>query len=338
MFSRLWHTPLADARRHCYGSAFCGVVALLLYWLTFLRQSPLEEWLLVLGPLVIVPLGLALLAPDSSQRLLRGMWLSAVWLQLPAALLFIGSFLSDPGHPSPLLATPWLLFTVLMALFGLARLLRGGFWPPEELAINVGLIYLAVGGGWAWLSRLGPGWEIVARWGVPSLGFSDLIVLLTAVHFHYAGFALLLLTGLAGHVLQNRIARLTAVGVIVAVPLVAVGITLSQVQFRSVEPWAAWLMAAAASLAAVLHLWLALRTRRLLPRLLFAVAGASLLAGMALAAVYAWGRYTGLPWIDIPQMIPYHGAVNALGFALPALLAWNLLLPATEKQAAPVPR
>ena len=34
------------------------------------------------------------------------------------------------------------------------------------------------------------------------LGFGDTIVLLTAVHFHYAGFALLLLAGLAGRRLR----------------------------------------------------------------------------------------------------------------------------------------
>jgi hypothetical protein len=50
-------------------------------------------------------------------------------------------------------------------------------------------------------------------------------VLLTAIHFHYAGFALPLLTGLAGRALGGRIARIASLGVIAGVPLVAFGIT-----------------------------------------------------------------------------------------------------------------
>jgi hypothetical protein len=55
-----------------------------------------------------------------------------------------------------------------------------------------------------------------------------------------------------------------------------------------------------------------------------AFSGFSLIIGMVLAAVYALGHYLGLEWLDIPQMLPFHGAVNAFGFALPAVVAWNL--------------
>ena len=57
---------------------------------------------------------------------------------------------------------------------------------PEAMLLLAGLVYLAVGGVWT----------VIARAGLRPLGFPDLIVLLTAVHFHYAGFALPVLAGL----------------------------------------------------------------------------------------------------------------------------------------------
>ena len=75
--------------------------------------------------------------------------------------------------------------TGLVALHGLWRLWRGSH-RTSEVCLDAGLLYLAVGGTWT----------VIARAGLRPLGFPDLIVLLTAVHFHYAGFALLVLAGL----------------------------------------------------------------------------------------------------------------------------------------------
>ena len=66
------------------------------------------------------------------------------------------------------------------------------------------------------------------RAGLRPLGFPDLIVLLTAVHFHYAGFALPVLTGLVARVLGGPAAGAACLGVIAGVPLVAIGITDAQ--------------------------------------------------------------------------------------------------------------
>ena len=57
---------------------------------------------------------------------------------------------------------------------------------------------------------------------------------------------------------------------------------------------------------------------------LFSVSSVSLLAGMALAALYGVGNYLGASWIDIPTMIPTHGLLNSIGFSLCGLLAWLL--------------
>jgi hypothetical protein len=281
-----------------------------------------EVALFLLAPLVAVPLGLALLLPESGGWP-SWPWRAAVVVQPPAALVLLGAFAVPQGRWGALLCLPWLTLTLLAPLCGLARILKRGPQPPEEIALSAGLVYLAVGGAWLVLSRA----------GIQPLGFAPLIVLLTAVHFHYAGFVLPLLAGMAGRARPGLLGRAAAIGVIAGVPLVAVGINLAQLQVRAFEPWAAALLAASGLLVALLYLMLAAGRRPPLQRLLLAVAGLALPVGMLLAAVYAWGRYTGLLWVDIAQMLPYHGAVNALGFALPGLAAWNLAVPPPRTKA-----
>jgi hypothetical protein len=48
---------------------------------------------------------------------------------------------------------------------------------------------------------------------------------------------------------------------------------------------------------------------------------------MVLAATYSFSNYWGIVGLSIDQMLVFHGAVNAFGFALPALLAWFLIAP-----------
>src|SRR5262249_50449108 len=238
-------------------------------------------------------------------------WLSR--LQLPTALAFVGAFALEPGFLAAALALPWLAYTGLIALAGLVNRKAHGLWPIEDLCIDVGLIYIAVGGGWAVLSRLG------AR----PLDFSDIIVQATAVHFHYAGFVLPILTGLAGRTFRDGWSRIAAVGVMLGVPLVAVGITLSPFGVRWPEWLAAWFLVAACLLMGGLQFGLVLPAGFTLHKLLFTISGLSLIFAMFLAAAYALGSYWEMKWLDIPQMLPYHGAVNALGFSLAGLLAWQ---------------
>jgi hypothetical protein len=282
-------------------------------WLAF-TLATLPGWaeaLLLLGPLVVLPLGLALLLPrdaDPGATPLRG----AAGVQLPAALPLLGAVILPAGPVAAALALPWLGFTLVLAVAGLARL-----WPrvpksAAEIGFAAALLFPAVGGGWLVLSALG------AR----PLGFTPEIVRATAIHFHYAGFALPLLAGLTASVRPGLASRVVCAGVVTGVPLVALGITLSAFGVRLPEWLAAWFLAAVCAVLAGQQAGLASRPRP--GRLLLAVSGLSLLLGMGLAALYAWGTYWGPAWLDIPLMLRTHGAINALGFALPGLLAWNL--------------
>lgn len=272
--------------------------------------------LLLLGPLVAVPLGLRLAAPAGAPGR-RGRWRLAAVLQLPAALLLLLSYATPAGRLAAALTLPWLAFTALAALVGLLRLLELGPRPLAELAVDAALVFLPVGGTWL----------LFSRWGRPLLGFGEPLVLLTAAHFHFAGFALALLTGLAGRALPGRGASAAAAGVVAGVPLVALGIALSPRGFPVVEWLAAWWLAAAGLLVAGLYLRLATGRGPTLLALLPALAGSALAVSSLLAAVYALGSFTGAGWLDIPTMVRFHAVANALGFALPALGFWAAVGP-----------
>jgi hypothetical protein len=270
--------------------------------------------LFLFAPLVLVPLALAVLTTADRHLKYPGRWGLVLLVQPPAALLLVGAFALPAGPWSAALAVPWLCFSGLIGLTGLVHAWPWKHRSLDELCIYAGMIYLPVGGAWA----------VLSRWGLRPLGFSDLIVLATAVHFHYAGFVLPLLTGLAGRVLPGRMARTATAGVVAGVPLVATGITLSAFAVHLPELQAAWLMCLACLLVAALQLRIVLHAGPRLFRGLLAVSSGALGATMILAAIYALGTYCGLPWLTIEAMLPWHGAVNALGTALCGLLAWNV--------------
>jgi hypothetical protein len=210
----------------------------------------------------------------------------------------------------------WLLFAGIVALSGMARLFEHAGRDAAELCIDVSMLLLPIGGFWL----------AMARFGARPLGFGDTIVLLTAVHFHYAGFALLMLTGLAGRWLRVgapqvwRIFRVVAAGIIAGVPLVALGITFS----RELELLAVLLLASSVLGLAVLTLTAIVpRLTRRAARRLLAISALSSIATMLLATGYVGGSIVGLG-LTIPQMVLAHGAVNAFGLVLCGLLAWTL--------------
>lgn len=264
--------------------------------------------LLLLAVLVLVPLGLSLVD-------LGAMGHRANAFLLPAAISLAASFLLPDGLIASILAVPWLVVTVTLALMGVRKLLEGQLIFSPKLAISAGLIYLPVGGIWAQLARM----------GVRPLNFSDDIVMLTAVHFHYAGFLLPVLCGLVVKEKPGRLATTAVFGVVGGVPLTAVGITLSQLGVGfAVELISAWITAAAGLLTAGLYLGLALDGQyQPTARVFWGVTAACLTVGMVLAATYGSRQLVGVEWLTIPWMRALHGTANSVGFALAGLLGWK---------------
>lgn len=303
--------------------AFADTLTGAAFWmiaLVVLLPSPFEtawaQFLLMLAPLVLLPLGLRLVAAEQPPSWL---WQMTLAVRLPAALLLGGAFLLPQGLLAAALALPWLATTGILALLGLARLRHRSFVSVGELCIAAACVYVVGGSSWA----------VLDRWGVRPLDFEGVVVLLTAIHFHYAGFVLLLVTGLAARRAGGRVSRLAGVGVLAGVPLVAGGITATQL---GLAPWleclSAWLLALAGFGTAWLHVQLARQpTWQPWVRGLWAVAALSLTASMVLAALYGARFYAPVPWLDIPWMRALHGTANALGFGLVSLLAWTFAHP-----------
>lgn len=280
------------------------------------KQGPWAEALVLLAALVLMPMTWCLARDFDDEGWAERLWKIDLHLQLPAALLLLPAFWLPPGFPAMLCALPWFLMLAIMAVDGLLRIRRHGIRPAGVFCRDVGLIYASVGGAWLLADRAG--WQ--------PLGFAPEIVLLTAVHFHYAGLILPVLAGLA---LNRRpdcpIGRWSMWLVLIGVPLVAVGITTTQTGGpSSLEMVAAWVLVLGGLGVAMQHVALAVTEHSVSPvvRWFWGVAGVALAAGMLLAGLYASRGFVTLAWLDIPWMRALHGSLNAIGFSLLALLAW----------------
>lgn len=260
--------------------------------------------------LICVPLALRAVGPGcSAGRLL----IVAYPIAAAAAILAI---VIPSGMLSAALAMFWLGFTLLAALHGLTRVF-GERRRIEELCIAVGFTYLAVGGGWL----------VLWRSGASIMDFGEHVPLLTAIHFHYAGFASPILVGLIGRELRAAGTRLWPVYVgasslvIVGPALVALGIA----GVRTIEAPAAAILAAGTAVVALVALAVVLRRiRGPLARGLLAVSSAAAVVAMTLATLYAVGNPLGISAIGLEDMVRWHGSFNALGYVFCGLLGWNL--------------
>lgn len=276
--------------------------------------------LIMVGPLVVVPLGMSLVASTRRDGT-HNLWYRILpWAWPLGAAALVGSLLVPRGALAAALATPWLLFTVMIALFGVWRFLPRGLAPLEELTLDTGLLYLPVGGAWM----------VASRAGYPLMGFDLVIVTLTAAHFHFAGFAAPLITGLSGRSLGHRPGlalrayRLAAASVMINPILIAIGITISPlVEVISSFGLALGLL----TMALVMILAVGPKLRNILSWSLLSISGLSLVGTMALACMYALGEYLGQGWVFIPKMAATHGAMNVFGFSLCGLLAWSVAEP-----------
>lgn len=230
-----------------------------------------------------------------------------------AAVLLSVAMAIEPGVGAGALAVPWL---VVVTLLGVSRV--PGLWArrgstgaiADGLAADAACAFLAVGATWAVISRLG--WQ--------PMGFEDRIVLLTAVHFHVAGFLLVLVGELLRRRGQSALVGPGLTALVIGIPTTALG-------FLGVGGAAlvgAWLVAFGAVVIGIGHLRVAVRDPvPVLPGPLPAVAGIALLLSMPLAAAWATSSWLGIAFLSVPLMAATHGALNVLGFAVPAVFAWR---------------
>jgi hypothetical protein len=305
---RVRETDLAVTDLSAGVGAVAWVVALLLGEL-----GPIDR-ALALAPLVLVPLGMRVALPGTVDGRTRRLRAVAVRWQPAAALALLGSLVwSGREWVAALLAVPWLAVTGLLALTALSRVEHRGPWPLEELVVDAGFAYTTVGAVALVLSHLGA-----------TFWFDPVIVRLTAIHFHYAGFVLPVATGLTGRVAHGRTYRVLAAVVLVGPALVAAGISFSPV----VEVLAVGGFTLA---VAALGGYVVVRVAPTRPRVqgtLLALSALALPVSMLLALGYGVAVFSGRDLgLGVGTMVALHGSLNAFGFGLLAMVGWRLAIP-----------
>jgi len=304
-------SPSTFARR----SAAAGAVVWVLLLLVASSDSPQTELIhkiVFFAILVIVPLGLAV-AGDNFESL----WLYklVVLVQPFAAVVTAASFFVSMGMRAALLASAWLILTGLVALFGLSRLIARGVYPLHELSMDAGLLYLPVAAGWL----------VVYRFGVQPFGYGETIILLTVVHFHFAGFAAPIIAGANGRVLAttkypHKLFGISIFAIVSAMPLVAAGITFAPVLGLI---GTLLLSIGLVSLAVLALGWVLPAVCSTGKRVLLAIAALASCAAMVLACLYSYSLVAKILILKIPTMAMTHGILNAFGFATLSLLVWS---------------
>ena len=145
----------------------------------------LIEVLFLMAPWIIVPAGSVLITPVDRSPLSK--FVLRPTLKTPvAAALATSSFFVPAGKLAGALASLWFLLCLVFACDGLLRFWSCRFGSFPQFCFAAGEGYVAVGGAWLVMSRL----------GLQPTGFVEPIVLLTAVHFHFAGFLSCIFAGL----------------------------------------------------------------------------------------------------------------------------------------------
>jgi hypothetical protein len=235
--------------------------------------------------------------------------------------LVIGSFYFERyferGAPAAALVLPWFFVGGLLCCHGLKLLISSGRKNRKAACVVASFLYLPI--GCAWL--------VASRFGLNPMGFQEPIVLLTAVHFHFAGFAAPLMTCAAAKALDgasaavSRVLDAVTVGVLVGPGMLAAGFVVGP----HLKLMAALLLVTSEAGFAVLSL---LACRRLQPRwtrVLVGLSAASVLGAMGLAGVWAIGEFPLQPFVHLSEMAKFHGTANALGFTICGLLGWIFL-------------
>ena len=217
--------------REAYAQSLAGFMI----WLPamVLVQPGWSPALLAFGPLVLYPLLFEMIGEQGLRR-----------LSLVAFLPVLGSYAFEQGNLAGALAAPWLAFAFAIAFRTASSFLRlrvrlvsqPSTYKPDAQAKGKSasegtansskassLVHLWV----AIYLIIGACWLVLARLGQRPLDYEHAIVHATAVHFHYAGFVLpiLALQWLNAAPSGRRYLMLGAL--LLGVPLVAAGITLS---------------------------------------------------------------------------------------------------------------
>ena len=294
-----------------------------------LNANELARLLFAFGASIVLPLGLSLTGlRDRSGRTSRLFIVARIACGL-AALTIIWSFItSDKLLPQILSSAMFGGASLLVLAHGVQRFAMRPAFLLEEVIIDAALACLPICALWFAIHQM----------RAELFGFGGFWALLTALHFLFAGFGTFLIVGLAGRIFATgdgllwRWYRLLAVGLALALPLLALGIA----SHGWLETFGAAIYVAclpAFGFLVQVRLWRE-RPLGLDARALVWLSALCVFPTMALAAAWAFLR-SSPPAIE--TMVRVHGVVNAFGFVGLGLLGFGLRPPPSRAPSSGIP-
>ncbi|WP_240793393.1 YndJ family protein [Psychrobacillus vulpis] len=210
-----------------------------------------------------------------------------------------------------LFAAIYLLFTFVVALYGLGRFIRRGFAHLEEFSIDVGMMYLFIGGVWFFASVA----EI-------NTGFPPIITWLTGIHFHYSAFLLPIFVGFIGRLYKTTIYKVVCTIILISPIVVAIGITFFH-----------WLEVVSVLLYIIGIYGLIILTfktpftntlQKYLIRISFGALGITIIFSLLYAV--------RISTVSIDFMLRFHGLFNCILFGLFGVIGWSSTPPLSKEK------
>ncbi|MCI5084019.1 MAG: YndJ family protein [Saprospiraceae bacterium] len=289
---------------------FGAFVWLLCLFYFYPFQLEAVQWvylILIMAPLVWMPLCF-------SQYLVYHPFRSIYYL--PVGIIFAGSFLLPKGLTAGLMVLPYFFWVAYFAFRQIVHFLKEWKWTPAHLLSTASVTILAVGILWALADRL----------DFQPMGFSPIIVLLTATHFHYLGFIVLLLAQYTIPYLNKTMSWVLTFSMLIGIPATATGITIGHFDGPGwIEKLGALTTIAGGFILAIAQIRVLFAERHTdMFRLMLGFSSLGLVFSMSVAVLYALRLQEQLPFLTIPWMYTFHGSVNAIIACGFGLMAWNL--------------
>ncbi|WP_339165241.1 YndJ family protein [Siminovitchia sp. FSL W7-1587] len=211
-----------------------------------------------------------------------------------------------------LLALVYVAFTFFVAFHGLRRFFKRGFTNWAEMSIDIGMMYLLIGGLWFFAYVTGI-----------DTGFSPLITWLTAIHFHYSAFLFPISVGLFGRLHESGWYRLIVAIILAGPMLVAIGITFwPLLEFISVM---LYIFAIYGLIILAFRTHFPLKVQAILIRISYSALGVTILFSL----LYVTNHIFWFARIDF--MLIFHGFTNCFFFGMLGVLGWVVAPPKTSQ-------
>jgi len=305
---------------------------------TRLGGTELKPWQIAV---TVVSIGIVLVGGD--RPLVDAMVIAGIGIVAPLALGGATSWsVATPPVALALVLDPGILATVLVvpALIAAGRIVLGA--TTRDGSVDLPVLVARLRSVDTAAAMLAPVWGLVAvislmssTAGLELFGIGEPIVLLTAIHYLYAGVgALTIARRLDEDRTLNRTLTIVAVAATgVAPAIVAAGFVLGH---PLPQIGGAVLMTLGVWAAAAALLTKGLRATAPRDRVMLTVAGLTPWVPMVLAVAWATAQHVAdAPAMSIPDMARFHGLTNGLGFVLLGLLATTTRISAPQDGPAP---